>query len=165
VSATNRGAIRNPNDYYPTPLSAFYPLLPYLMHHTQIWEPASGDGRLIAAMRLEGLSAGGNDLQSGYDFLLDNSRYDTIITNPPFSLALEFAHHALAHADHVYLLLRLNFLASQKRKSWWEQHEPSCLFILSERPSFTGDGTDATDYAWYYWGMFHGNNRRGIVHL
>ncbi len=34
------------------------------------------------------------------------------------------------------LLLRLNWLASQKRREWFKTHEPSALFVLSERPSF-----------------------------
>jgi len=25
------------------------------------------------------------------------------------------------------------------------------MFVLSKRPSFTGKGTDATDYAWFVW--------------
>jgi len=54
------------------------------------------------------------------------------------------------------MLLRLNFLASRKRHGWWNLHRPSALFVLSQRPSFTEDGqTDATDYAWFYWGAFH----------
>ena len=32
-----------------------------------------------------------------------------------------------------------------------KQNSPTSLFVLSKRPSFTGKGTDATDYAWYVW--------------
>jgi hypothetical protein len=48
----------------------------------------------------------------------------------------EFAAHGLEVASEMMLLLRLNFLASAKRRAWWKAHEPSALFVLSERPSF-----------------------------
>lgn len=167
MSATNRGAVRNERDFYATPESAFKPIIPFIglckPHH--VWEPACGDRRLIrwlAESELRGF-VDGDDLTNGYDFLKDmDRRYNCIVTNPPFSLAFEFCQHAVAVADHVFLLLRLNFLASAKRKPWFAENEPDALFILSKRPSFTEDGgTDACDYAWYYWGQRH----HGIVHL
>lgn len=161
MSATNRGTIRQESDFYPTPRSAFHPLLPFLPRDAEIWEPAQGDGRLVLYMRRYGLRALGADLNSGYDFLSDATARACIVTNPPFSLALEFCSHALEVSSEVFLLLRLNFLGSQNRKQWWVDHEPRCLFVLSRRPSFTGNNTDATEYAWFYWGSRH----HGIRHL
>ncbi len=152
MSATNRGAQRREADFYGTPRAAFERLVPYI-RFGPVWEPAAGDRRLILMMAAHGIEADGNDLIDGYDFLKDPTPRAAIVTNPPFSLALEFANHALSVAPHVLLLLRLNFLASRKRRDWWIVHNPSALFVLSDRPSFTGDGqTDATDYAWFYWG-------------
>lgn len=163
MSATNRGAVRKDKDHYATPEAAFKPLLPYLARvPTAVWEPACGDRRLIRWMEEVGIESYGNDMNTGYDFLQDSLRYSSILTNPPFSLALEFCEHAIKHAPNVFMLLRLNFLASRKRRDWWRKHPPSALFILSERPSFTGDGkTDSTDYAWFYWGPLH----QGIIWL
>ncbi len=162
MSATNRGAIRNASDFYPTPSTAFLPLLPYLDKQKLYWEPACGDGRLIRQMQQAGISANGRDLNDGYDFLLSDTQFDGIVTNPPFSLALEFCNKAISCSAETFMLLRLNFLGAQKRRSWWQAHEPSALFVLSERPCFTNDGkTDATDYAWFYWGERH----KGIFHL
>lgn len=154
MSATHRGSKRRAADFYATPEAAFRPLLPYLQTMPgPIWEPASGDARLIGWMRDAGIPAGGADLNMGYDFLQDDGHNGTVLTNPPFSLALEFCDHAIKHSGNVFMLLRLNFLASRKRREWWRSNKPSALFILSERPSFTDDGaTDATDYAWFYWG-------------
>ena len=79
-------------------------------------------------------------------------KFDLIITNPPFSLAKEFLEKSIKEADCVCYLLRLNFLGSQKRKPFWEDiSTPDELLVLSKRPSFTGKGTDATDYAWFCW--------------
>jgi hypothetical protein len=85
------------------------------------------------------------------DFFNWSDSVDLIITNPPFSLAQEFINHSLKHASCTILLLRVNFLASIKRYEWWKQIPPTALHILSKRPSFTGSGTDATDYAWFVW--------------
>lgn len=154
MSATFRGAKRHEADFYKTPESAFKPLLPYLRKLPgPFWEPASGDGRLIGWMCDFGLDVGrGGDLNEGYDFLQDDSIRITTLTNPPFSLAQEFCDHAISHSEHTLMLLRLNFLASVKRKDWWIQHTPRALFVLSKRPSFTDDGkTDSCEYCWFYW--------------
>lgn len=148
-------------DYYATPLSAFKPLLSHLDPEGKFWEPACGDGRLIQAMLNAGLEANGDDLQHGYDFLKDTERYDVIVTNPPFSLAFEFVQHAIDHSWETFMLLRLNFLASQKRASWFRENEPNGLFVLTKRPSFAYGGTDSCDYAWFYWG----DEKFGVVHL
>lgn len=163
MSSTNRGAIRNPHDFYATPLPAFEPLLYYLKTIPMpVWEPAKGDGRLVARLREGGWKADGDDLQTGYDFLKDTTARAAIITNPPFSLAMEFCKHAVMLSPHVFMLLRLNFLASVKRKAWFQAHEPSALFVLSKRPCFTNDGkTDSCDYAWVAWTPYW----QGIHHL
>lgn len=151
MSSTNRGAVRNPADFYATPEAAFKPLLPYLPVTPDYWEPACGDRRLIWWLQDSGRTADGDDLNTGYDFLKDQERRAFIITNPPFSLAHEFCQHALAYAEEVALLLRLNFLGSQKRRDWWRANEPTALFILSKRPDFTGGGGDSCEYAWFVW--------------
>jgi len=56
----------------------------------------------------------------------------------------------------MFMLLRLNFLASQRRAKWWAAQKPNALLVLSKRPSFLASNkTDATDYAWFYWGRRH----------
>jgi hypothetical protein len=135
MSAAGQAA-RIDADFYPTPEATFRPLLPYLPVDLMYWEPACGDRRIIRWLNERGSLASGSDLALGYDFLQDQKNYDAIVTNPPFSQAFEFCQHAVERADHVWLLLRLNFLGSQHRREWWQQHEPSCLFVLSERPKF-----------------------------
>lgn len=81
-------------------------------------------------------------------------KYKTIITNPPYSLAMEFILKSfeLVEPDgEVIMLLRLAFLESKKRYDFWQKHPVNKLYILSERPSFTGKGTDATAYGWFVW--------------
>lgn len=163
MSATNRGAKRVASDFYPTPLESFTPLLPYLRLLPQpIWEPACGDRRLIDEMKAGGMGdTMGSDLSVGYDFLKDDAQYQTILTNPPFSLAQQFCEHAINHSKCAVMLLRLNFLGSKKRKPWWIKNEPDAIFVLSSRPDFTGEGGDACEYGWFVWNGPYS----GITHL
>lgn len=181
MSATNRGAVRNERDFYPTPLESFTPLLPYIVGTKEVWEPASGDGRLVQSMQDYGIKAWGSDLcpQRETDIKADFFKMDLmglfeldkecscIVTNPPFNMAQDFATHALELTDEVSMLQRINWLGSQKRKAWWQAHQPAALFVLSKRPSFTDagftgkSGTNSCEYAWFYWG----NRHRGIFHL
>lgn len=169
MSATNRGTTRAESDFYATPASAFLPLLDYLPKDSVYWEPACGDCRIIDWLTESGRQADGSDLhysdklgpRPAIDFLLDEFHRDFIITNPPFSLAQPFCDHALRHGREVMMLLRLNFLGAQKRREWWRQNQPSAIFVLSERPDFTGKGGDACDYGWFYWGR----RFRGFIFL
>ncbi len=139
MSATGRGTERVEADFYPTPKDAFMPLLPYLPTEGQIWEPAWGDARLVKWMLESGIDAWGTDLSNAefpVDFLKDDTKRYCILTNPPFTLAFDFVKHAVAVAEHTFMLLRLPFLASQDRCVWFRKHEPGCLFILPKRPSF-----------------------------
>lgn len=71
---------------------------------------------------------------------------------PPYSLALDFINKSLEllHPGGLLIFL-LNFLESEKRFKWWQEHPLSGLYTLHKRPSFTGRGTDATSYSWFVW--------------
>lgn len=93
-------------------------------------------------------------MTSGSDFLQLGGSYDLILGNPPYSLAEEHTKHALALRSRcgvVAFLLRLAFLESEKRIPFWKQFPASKIYVLSERPSFTGGGTDNAAYALFTW--------------
>lgn len=167
MSATNRGAVRNPQDFYATPEGAFRPLLDILPRDVDFWEPAQGDGRLVRWLQESGRRAAGADLSTGTDFLKDRTGRDFIITNPPFSIVCQkdytgFLPHALDRSAEVMFLLRLNYLGGQYRRRFFLAHEPAAIFVLSKRPRFHGaSGTDACEYGWFYWG----HRYHGISHL
>lgn len=78
--------------------------------------------------------------------------YDLVMTNPPFSQAMEFVQqaHGLTRRDgYVVMFLRSQFLASAKRAPWLRNHMPERVYFLSARPSFYGGGNDLSDYAWF----------------
>ncbi len=143
--------LRNKNDLYPTPEWCFRNLeLPWELWKTA-HEPCAGDHRIVKFLQEKGLQVSHTEIDEGTDFLKWDGKVDLILTNPPFSLAQEFITHSLARATTVIMLLRLNFLGSQKRYPWWIKNEPNSVIVLSKRPSFTGTGTDATEYAWFIW--------------
>lgn len=168
MSATGRSDVRHPDDFYATPAWCVEAILPHLRvtPETAILEPSAGDGAIIRVLHARGFR---NTLAIELDFdrctrnpgtyiATDFLRWaptapphDLVIGNPPFSLAMEFVQAALPLASAVAMLLRLPWLASQKRAPWLRAHTPS-VYVLPKRPSFTGKGTDATDYAWMVWG-------------
>ena len=76
---------------------------------------------------------------------------DLVLTNPPYSLAEQFIRRAADHARSHAWLLRLNFLAAQKRLPLWADLGTPDVYVLPKRPSFTGAGTDSCEYAWFVW--------------
>lgn len=80
-----------------------------------------------------------------------------IPSNPPFSLAEQFVRATVEWLRRNKLdgcavfLLRVNYLGSKKRVTWLSQNPPSRITVLTPRPSFTGSGSDATEYAWTWW--------------
>ena len=117
--------------------------------------------RAVAA--LAGLPAGVTS--NVEDFIAFAARYSargvtarTTITNPPYSLAREFVDAALsirAPGGVVAMLLRLNFLGSQKRAAWHRAH-PADVYVLPRRPSFTES---------LHWAAARGETRCLAIHL
>ena len=152
MSATNRGIKRNDYDFYPTPPQPIEQILNEIdfANIKTFLEPCKGNGAIYDLIpdHIEKQYA---EIQEGIDYLKNRFESDLIVTNPPFSIALEFLEKSLNEAKTVIYLLRLNFLGSQKRKQFWNDNPPTHIFVLSKRPSFTGKGTDATEYAWFVW--------------
>lgn len=82
--------------------------------------------------------------------LIPDDSFDVVITNPPYSLAMEFVEASLRLAPYVAMLLRLNWLGSEGRSRFLRGCMPD-VYVLPQRPSFVGGGTDATEYGWFVW--------------
>ena len=149
---------RRENDAYYTPqwcIDAIMSRL-YLGTIRSFCEPAAGDGRIVRAVqagkpRLKCITY---DLNIGLDYLgdLQPPKVDLVISNPPYSHALGFVERAVNQASTAAMLLRLDFLGSQRRRPFWHRHPLTHLYVLTRRPSFTDDDkTDQYNYGWFVW--------------
>lgn len=89
-----------------------------------------------------------------FEDVLDPDHYDAVVGNPPYIHAIEHVQHGLyvARPDGlVAYLLRINFLATQGRYPFFRRLPPWRIYVLAERPDFTGGGGDATEYAFIAW--------------
>ena len=79
------------------------------------------------------------------------------VSNPPYSMSNEIVKKTIKYMLNndstaiAAFLLRLNWLGSKKRSAFLQKYAPRKLIVLVPRPSFTGKGTDATEYAWLVW--------------
>jgi len=224
MSATNRGTTRQPQDFYETPYWCTRAILP-LLPAGRVLDPCCGEGAILDVAKEQGREAYGIELdeeramvasQRGHagecGDALRHSWPDAkvLVTNPPYSLAMDFILRALQwirekpQARAAAFLLRVNFISSQTRSDFHKQH-PADLHVLPKRPSFilsvscdavpydvfpgkrgcgwaetipllpTGEprrerpvkcprcggatkhsSSDATEYAWYVWGVGRG---------
>ena len=101
----------------------------------------------------------GAEVEFDTDFLwwagLSRSKFDLIITNPPFSLAEVFVKAAiplLTDTGWLVNLMRLDWLGTQKRfERLHKDNPPKRVALLVQRPSFTGGSTDSSEYAIGAW--------------
>lgn len=147
----------------------------------RIIEPCAGTGRFVDGLRRkypaatiiandlfeDGRTWPAADIQTYVDYL-GGRRWeaDLLVTNPPFSLALEFIKRALTDTIAVVVLVRQGFLASAARAAFFREHPPAHVFLLANRPSFDvppevladpaygwKEGqTDTADYVFICWG-------------
>jgi len=99
------------------------------------------------------------------DFLLKDSKswfYEgrnthlgphTMITNPPFSLAIPFIEKGLTLCNDVFILQRVNWLGTQKRSEWLSKASLKTIYIIPKRPVWEIDnrpenGADTYEYMW-----------------
>jgi SAM-dependent methyltransferase len=167
---------REKNDHYPTPIELCRAGvdLSTLTSPRNVLDPGCGTGvwgqaarEIYSQVYIDGVDIS-PQIEMGkiynaifkQDFLEEKSKfnapYDLIVGNPPYRLAEEFiwkSHSLLRRNGDIIFLLRLNFLEGQKRGGGlWKEFPPSEVWVLSKRPSFTGDRrTDATAYMLIKW--------------
>ena len=79
------------------------------------------------------------------------------ITNPPFRLAVEFIHRALACSQYVAVIVRSAFLEGGARyRDLFATNPPAHVFQFSERVvmhrgRLSENGSTATAYCWLLW--------------
>jgi len=158
MSSTNRGTVREVNDHYDTPAYTTRSLLGVHTINYPVMEPCAGN--LAIVKMLDGGKVHTMDINEDMstdhhgDYLKQKGvpKVNTIITNPPFNIALEIIEKALkdvADGGEVIMLLRLNFLGAQKRKKFWQSAPLKNIYVLTKRPCFINGKSDSIEYAWF----------------
>lgn len=149
-----------------------------------IWEPACGNGAMATVLNDAGYAVHATDLiDRGYgtpdmDFLKTRALpggVESVVTNPPFSLATQFLRHSLdMGARKVALLCRVAFLAGQDRRETLEQHL-SRVWIFSKRHTLWAKGIEpprapgerkkngSIEYAWFVFERGHSKGSVGWI--
>lgn len=153
--------------------------------HDDIWEPACGLGHLSERLKQHGRHVISTDIVNrGYsgqhrevDFLNceDRLTWADIVTNPPYSHAIEFVKAALEKVStgyYVCMFLKIQFLEGKKRKSFLKENPPKYVYVLASRiscaengdfESIKNSGGGCLCYAWFVWEK--GSKDRTIVDI
>lgn len=165
---------RAPRDAYMTP-DALALAITKALHRAHLWlnptrilEPGCGEGAFLRAAHATWPDAmlHGVDLSPRCEGpgnvetldLLDVQEwgsYSLALGNPPFVDAVMFVRHCLSlvrDGGHVAFLLPLSFLGGPRsRREFWRDLPLRALAQIIPRPSFTGGGTAAQEYALMVW--------------
>lgn len=162
---------REENDFYATHPSALEKFLDSFEEnlHERIWEPSCGMGHLSEVLKARGYKVCSSDLINrgygyhGIDFLKTNKQWDgDIVTNPPYSLALDFVKHSfdvVTDGKFIIMFLKITFLEGIERKKFYVSgFNPKYVYVSSSRLNCSRNADfekyktqSAVCYAWYVW--------------
>lgn len=162
-------------DLYTTDPQALERFLDVFNLNKNVWECACGLGHLSEVLKQRDYKVYSTDINNyGYkgqnrtiNFLSNEVLPQPqegllecdILTNPPYTRALEFVKQALNIIEdgyNVVMFLRLQFLEGQARKAFFENNPPKEIYVFSKRmncinPFGVNQKSSAICYAWFVW--------------
>jgi hypothetical protein len=179
VSRAKPIAEREPLDFYATPDALALAICQYVggwNSWASVIEPSAGHGPFVRAARSvwpncniiavdidpekeSALLAAGADVVVVRDWrhyvrAATHRERKLVLGNPPYRDAEIHIREALGWmevGDELVFLLRLNLLGSRSRVALWGSTPLAEVVPIVPRPSFTGGGSDATEYALFRW--------------
>lgn len=96
--------VENQQDMVFTPEWLAKDIIQYFKPRGRCLDPCMGDGAFF-----KNLPAGSNwcEIAKGRDFFAYNQHHDWIISNPPYSVLLEWIRHSMKVADNIVYLVQL----------------------------------------------------------
>lgn len=155
------------SDDWQTPPYALAPLLPHLRKDWLIWEPCAGKGNIVKELRDKGFQVYGSDIKNKRDFLkaprgklADEYGFvlracHAIVTNPPYSLKLEFLERAYAIGKPFAFLMPLFTFEGPKRQGLFREHGIEVI-MMDRRIEFEPPpNANPVNFAaaWFTWGL------------
>src|SRR3990167_1363302 len=163
---------RAENDFYATHPNSVKALLEAEEIIYPELEPACGEGHI--GKLLDSLKTKSTDLIDrgygfgGVDFLTENfdnyeMKFNTVITNPPFSLFQEFVEKALTIANKKVIMFgKLQALEGQKRATFLQKTPLKTVYVFKKRQQPMRNGKENDEitgkkmsstmaFAWFVW--------------
>lgn len=165
-STTVVGSDREQHDFYATEPKAVELLLDEEQFQKDILEPCCGLNHITDVLKSQGYQVTTSDLidrgvgAEVKDFFEYESWYGDIVTNPPYSQAVDFVEHSLKiieEGSRVAMFLKIQFLEGKKRKEFFKKYPPKYIYVASSRlrcaknGEFDKYGSSAVCYAWFVW--------------
>lgn len=165
-STTVVGADREQHDFYATEPKAVELLLDEEQFQQDILEPCCGLNHIAEVLKSRGYQVITSDLidrgvgAEVKDFFDYESWHGDIVTNPPYSRAVDFVEHSLKITEvcsKVAMFLKIQFLEGKKRREFFKQYPPKYIYVASSRlkcaknGEFEKYGSSAVCYAWFVW--------------
>lgn len=153
-------------DYYQTPIVATEALLSVVDFRGWILEPCCGAGAISRVLEKHNYTVKSSDIRNddsvygrkGVNMFNISKKVSNVVSNPPYCIAQEVIEHSLTLAKRkVAMLLKLTFLESEKRKSFFEKFPFSKVLVFRKRITMFPEGTDkpknsgTITFAWFIW--------------
>lgn len=167
---------RENNDYYATPISSTESLLENVQFKGDFIEPCVGGGHIAEVIKkyypenkVYGLdlvdrnypdTVVANFLE--YDF--NNQKFDSVVTNPPYSLAQEFLEKSMTILNKngkIAMFLKIQFLEGAKREKMFKKYPPRYVYVFTKRQNPWRNGSPLDEkgkpwsgtmcFAWFVW--------------
>lgn len=165
LAGGNSNTTREENDFYATdPNTVLLFLNEFLQDNKiegEVLEPACGQGHISETLKenIPNINITSTDLiDRGYgegniNFLTHNynKTFNTVITNPPFSLAKEFIEKSLEVSDkYVIMLCKIQLLEGVKRKDMFLNTPLKYVYVHTSRQATWKEGkpTDSRGRKW-----------------
>ena len=176
LSGGNSATKRAENDFYATDPRAVEMLLEVEKFYGKMLEPCVGEGHIAEVLKDKSdisdlicmdIVDRGYDNTNVQDFLKleTDEEFDSIVTNPPYSLASDFAEKGLSllsNGGRMALFLKLQFLEGAKRKEFFEKYPPKYIYVFRNRmatwklgspinPETGKKWAETICFAWFIW--------------
>jgi hypothetical protein len=157
------GYERVADDRYETPNAVTMTIVPYLQTRTlHIWEPATAPSdamdRTLRRAGFKVMSTSGNFLSYRAAPADDIT---CVVTNPPYGsrgkTACYFVEHGLELAQHVVMLLPIDFVSAKSRAALFRDCPAFAhkVVLLGRVEWFPGRSSPPTNHAWFCWDRKH----------
>lgn len=164
------------NDFYATNPKAVEMLFEKEEFYGDFLEPCVGQGHIAKSIQVKYPKAHiecCDIVDRGYpntlvcdfiehDFL--NQKFNSIITNPPYSLAKEFLEkgmEVLENNGKIAMFLKIQFLEGEKRREMFQKYPPKYIYVFTKRMATFNNGQELDDngkkwattmcHAWFIW--------------